>query len=175
MVYRISWREALIVFFVPMNMAFVLITIGIPILLSILLLFQLVVEAIIPIAILLATMLYVTLSNTGDGWRLDDNNLEIKSGSVLRVITIHSMEVELVEANSSWRPVLRTNGFGAPGLSTGYFTLQNGISAIVFRHLCNDRMLVLLSNNQYYIISHPGIEHLYNRIVQLGAKEKGFA
>ena len=173
-VYRIGWREALKIYFVPIDIVFILVAIGIPVLLSIILIFQIGFEAIIPITILLIIMLWATLSNIGDGWKLDNNNLEIKIGSISRVIAIDSMDVGLVESTSDWLPILRTNGFSAPGLSTGCFKLRNGINAIVFRHTYNGKALVLLSNNQYYIISHSGIENFYNRIVQFGAKTKVF-
>ncbi len=174
MLYRLGWREALAAYFVPMDIAFILIVIGIPLILSILLISQLGFEAIIPITILLSIMLWSTLTNIGDGWKLNNCNLEVRTGSNSRLIAIDSIYVGLVESRSDWLPSLRTSGFSAPGLSTGYFKLRNGKSAIVFKHLYNDKALVLQSNNQYYIFSHPGVENLYNRIVQLGAKSKVF-
>lgn len=84
---------------------------------------------------------------------------------------VSAMRVALVESSSSWRPVMRTNGYGTSRLSTGWYRLANGREAVVFRHLRSEKMVVIEAGGRYYIISHPGVEKLYAALIARGAAQ----
>lgn len=108
-------------------------------------------------------------SEAGSGWQLENNKLIIRS-SVSVTLNPAETRVALVDSAGPWRPVSKDNGFSTPGLSTGWFNLKNGEKALIFRHLNSPVMIVLESNNRYYILSHPGVEELYRKLVNLGAQ-----
>lgn len=76
-----------------------------------------------------------------------------------------------MESSSPWRLVVRTNGYGTPGLCTGWCKLANGEKAVVFRHLRPNRMVVLESEGRYYVLAHPGVEELYRLLLARGVKQ----
>ena len=63
---------------------------------------------------------------------------------------------------------MRVNGTSIPGLSYGRFKLSNGENAIYFKHLENDKMLLLSCDNDFYIFEHPDIEELYEELINRG-------
>ncbi|MGO0121744.1 hypothetical protein [Desulfothermobacter acidiphilus] len=107
---------------------------------------------------------------TGSGVWLKDGVLEIKTGlGAPMAIELKGTRVELVEAGGPWRPVLRTNGLGLPGLSTGYFKFANGKVALYFRHGEPSHEVVLESGGKYYVVAYPGVEKLYQELIARGA------
>lgn len=44
---------------------------------------------------------------------------------------------------------------------------------MVFRHLNSPQMVVLEYNDSYYVLSHPGVEELYEQLVNMGALKDG--
>lgn len=67
--------------------------------------------------------------------------------------------------------MMRTNGYGTPGLTTGWCKLANGKKAVVFRHLRPEKMVVIEAGSRYYIIRHPGVEKLYDALIARGAAQ----
>ena len=118
------------------------------------------------IGIMIATFL-----NVGNSWNLKEDTLEIKAWPISESINLSSISVTLVEDSSSWKPVLRENGYGSPGLSSGWFKLENGNEAIVFKHSESSKILIVFSNERYYLIIHPGVEELYQELIIRGVKQ----
>lgn len=112
----------------------------------------------------------VAWPQAGAGWQLTDGKLKIRAWPVATTLDVSAMRVALVESSSPWQPVMRTNGYGTPGLITGWCKLANGKKAVVFRHLRHDKMLVLEAGGRYYIVTHPGVEKLYETLIAQGAK-----
>jgi len=52
----------------------------------------------------------------------------------------------------------KTFGTGMLEVGMGYFRLENGIKAVVFRHRDSEELLVINSSGGYYVIIHPGVE-----------------
>jgi hypothetical protein len=102
-----------------------------------------------------------------------DDKLELNTWSVAEQIELSSISMQLVDSSSLWQPELRENGYGTPGLSSGWFRLKNGKSALLFRHDYSLKMLLLCSNSGYYVISHPGVENLYQNLLEKGVKQNG--
>lgn len=111
----------------------------------------------VTVAFLLIIFLASSWPQAGSGWRLTDERLELKAWPVSTTLDLKGMRVALVDSSSPWRPVVRTNGYGTPGLTTGWCKLANGEKAVVFRHLRTDRMLVLEVGGRYYTLAHPGV------------------
>lgn len=104
----------------------------------------------------------------GSGWQLNDSQLSVKAWPVSKEINLKSAQILLADSSSQWQPVVRTNGYGISGLRTGWFKLRNGKEAVVFSHLSTDKLLVIKSGDCYYILVHPGVELLYNKLVSQG-------
>ncbi len=182
MSYQVDYPAVLKANFIPFDPVMYLIFIGFPVCLLILFAFRKRMSDRLGygwIALLLAAFMPLLLvflmdiSVVGSGWRLEDGKLIVKTFAGSKTMDIHGINVALEGKSSSWRPVGRENGYGAPGLGTGWFRLENGKKAIVFRHLNSPQMVVLEYNNSYYVISHPGVEELYWRLVDLGAQKDG--
>lgn len=118
--------------------------------------------------------LALSWSEVGSGYELEDNLLKLKPPPVSTTIKLQTTEVVLVKASGPWQPTLRINGYGTPGLSTGWFKLRNGKKAVVFRHLSPSKMVVLKSEGRYYVLAHPGVEKLYTELLRYGARENSF-
>lgn len=125
MSYQISYLSVLKALFIPVDIVFLFLTAGIPLFIIAMVLRHLKktnnrrylgMTLGLVIVIPLLAMLVVSLTNAGDGWRLEDDKLIIKAA--------------LVDTSGPWQPVLREKGFGSPGLSTGWFKLQNGNKAV---------------------------------------------
>jgi len=114
-------------------------------------------------------LLALCLSQQGAGWQLTNDTLKIKTSTRI-TLNLKSLNVGLAENTSLWKPVIRTNGFGSPGLETGWFKLANGKKAIVFQHLSSSKMVVIVNGNDCYVLSHPGVEKLYNALISKGVK-----
>ena len=106
----------------------------------------------------------------GSGWQFTDGELKLWAWPVSTTLAVGETQVALVEGSSPWRPVRRTNGYGTPGLCTGWCRLANGEKAVVFRHLRPEKMVVLETGGDYYILRHPGVERLYEALIREGAK-----
>ncbi|MEW6171606.1 MAG: PH domain-containing protein [Bacillota bacterium] len=119
--------------------------------------------------ILITILLFGIWPQEGAGWRLTDGKLKIRAWPVSTTLDTKKIRAALVESSSPWRPVMRTNGYGTPGLCTGWCRLANGKKAVVFRHLRPPEMVLIEAGSRYYIISHPGIEKLYDALIAQGA------
>jgi len=125
----------------------------------------------VTIAFLLSIELLTSWPQAGSGWRLTDGGLELKAWPVSATLDLKGTRAALVESSSPWRPVRRTNGYGTAGLTTGWCKLANGEKAVVFRHLRPRRMVVLESEDRYYVLAHPGVEELYRLLLARGVKQ----
>ncbi len=91
------------------------------------------------------------------GYELCDHELHIKAWPVDEVVHLDNSTVLLTESGE-WRPKIRTFGTGMLEVGMGYFRLENGIKAVVFRHMDSEKLLVINSSGGYYVIIHPGVE-----------------
>lgn len=126
------------------------------------------------LAVTISFLLILPLASwpqAGSGWRLTDEGLELKAWPVSATLDLKGTRAALVDSSSPWRPVVRTNGYGTPGLCTGWCKLANGRKAVVFRHLRPSRMAVLESQGRYYVLAHPGVEELYRLLLARGVKQ----
>lgn len=98
------------------------------------------------------------------GWELEGHRLSIVAPPVSTTIDVRGAKLSLADLDSPWRPTLRTNGYGTSDLSTGWFKLANGEKTVVFRHLSPEKLLVIESQDSYYVLAHPGVDELYERL-----------
>jgi len=179
--YQVDYPAVLKALFVPFDPVMYLIFAGFPLGLLVLFLIRkktgecpgylwiiLLLSILVPFVIIMG----VSWLEAGSGWRLENGKLIIKA-SVRATLDLAETRVALVESTGSWRPARKDGGFSASGLSMGWFKLKNGEKALVFRHLNSPVMVILESNNRYYVLSHPGVEELYQRLVNLGAQKDG--
>lgn len=128
--------------------------------------------AIFSIVVPLIVAIILSFSYWGDGWILEDNYLEIKAPPIYDTIDIFAAEAMLIDSsNPLWQTAGRTNAVGLPKLSIGRHRISNGKSAIVFRHMNSDKTIVIKSDEQYFLIAHPGVEVLYQEMVERGVAE----
>ena len=106
-------------------------------------------------------------SQVGSGWTLEGNNLRVKAFET-RNIQLSETEIDLVDIKGQWQLGRKRVGYNSGDLHFGFFYLKNEKSAIVFQHLASPKMLVILFNNEYIVLSHPGIENLYNELLSRG-------
>lgn len=119
----------------------------------------------------LAMFAYSGYTMQGTGWRVEGDKLVLKAWPVTEVVELSSARAALLDQTSAWRPTIRTYGHGTPGLTTGRCNLANGKKAIVFRHEYSAKMLLLQVSNQYYLISHPGVEELAAELARRGVPD----
>ncbi|HET6419501.1 MAG TPA: hypothetical protein VFG19_05045 [Geobacteraceae bacterium] len=109
----------------------------------------------------------------GDGWRLEGNKLTFKAWEEHAIIDLSATRITLADTVGPWQPVRSTYRYGTPGLTAGWFTLQNGEKAVIFYHRKPTKMLVLFYDNRIFILAHPGVERLYHELIALGVREQG--
>lgn len=112
--------------------------------------------------------------SVGAGWQLGEDELTLTAWPVSETIELARMKIMLTDSGDAWKPILRTNGYGTPGLSTGWFKLANGEKAAVFYHAGSDKMLVIQANERYYLIAHPGVGELYQYLIAKGVEKGDF-
>lgn len=181
MSYQVDYPAVLKALFIPFDPVMIMIFIGYPLGLLVLFLFRkktgdqlgylwvvLLLSALVPILLIMG----MSWAEAGSGWRLEKGKLILRA-SVSATLDPVETRVALVESSGPWRPVRKNNGYGTPGLSTGWFRLKNGEKAVVFRHLNSPQMVVMEYNDRYYVVSHPGVEELYQQLVDLGAHKLG--
>lgn len=122
-------------------------------------------------AVVLTTIFAAPLLSVGSGWQLGENELTIEAMPVTDTIAFSQMKIMLTDPKGPWKPVLRTNGYGTPGLSTGWFKLANGKKAVVFYHTGASKVLIVSAQERYYLIAHPGVERLYNNLIRKGVEK----
>jgi hypothetical protein len=175
--YQLDYFAVIKAFFVPVSPIFLFLLLG-PIAISAFVVYRitskyrlaiLLASAVMPILILS----YISFSEVGSGWNLDRGSLKLKAPPVFATIELPDARVGLVEASGPWQPSLRVGGSSKPGLATGWFKLQNGEKAVVFRHLHPAKMLVLEYQGEFYILQHPGVEELYDELIARGAQPTG--
>ncbi|MBO8183384.1 MAG: hypothetical protein H0Z28_11435 [Archaeoglobus sp.] len=89
-----------------------------------------------------------------------DGKLHVKAWPVDEFVDLRNAEIILTNS-SEWRPKIRTFGEGTTYLGMGYYKLENGVKAVVFRHKNSDSFVVINASGKYYVIIHPGVEKLY--------------
>lgn len=120
----------------------------------------------------LTTILLITgAAQVGAGWQLENAHLKIKTAAAPARLDLEKTSIMLAASPGPWQPVKRTNGYGTPGLTTGWCKLRNGKEAAVFRHLQSALVLVLISEGRYYVLAHPGVEELYYHLIARGVKQ----
>jgi hypothetical protein len=184
MSYQMTYAEVLKAVFVPPDFLVYLAVIGVPLLLIIMLLWQWKQGTVnrrhlwplgLALVIAVAAPLGVSVPTIGAGWQLSGGGqLGIKAPPVTATLDLAETKAALLEYSGPWRPVRRTNGFGAPGMTTGWCRLANGEKAVVFRHQKSDRMVVLESEGRYYVLAHPGVDELYEHLVSWGVRPGDF-
>ncbi len=97
------------------------------------------------------------------GYEVSDGKLHIKAWPVDEVVDLKNAKIILTNS-SEWRPKIRTFGEGATYLAMGYYKLENGVDAVVFRHKNSDSFVVINASGKYYVIIHPEVERLYKEI-----------
>lgn len=179
MSYQLDYFEVIKAIFLPVDIVFLLVAVGIPLFIIPVAwyatktmpnkIYQGMILA--PVLIIpIATLLFMGYSNVGSGWQLNDDKLQIKAWPVEETIDLATAQIALEETSGPWKPAWRTNGYGTAGLGTGWFILQNGQEAVVFYHQTPTKILVLQSGEQYYLLAHPGVEELYGKIVGQGVE-----
>lgn len=121
---------------------------------------------------LTAVFLITGTSQVGAGWQLENDHLKIKTAAAPARLDLGKTSILLAASPGPWQPAKRTNGYGTPGLTTGWCKLQNGKEAVVFRHLQSASVVVLVSEGRYYVLAHPGVEELYHRLTARGVKHE---
>lgn len=111
----------------------------------------------------------------GNGWKINDYQLKMNTYGTSNVINIADMNIGMVKANSQWWPIKRNKGIGIPSLLVGGATMRNGKTASVFYYKNPNKMLLIESNQKYYIIAKPNIGALYSELVRLGVHQVKFA
>lgn len=95
----------------------------------------------IPMAVLFVALLalfgYITYSSRHVQFEVDDDALHLRGDLYGRKISLSHLklaEARVVNLNENdpLRPVLRKNGAGMPGYSSGWFRLRNGEEALLF-------------------------------------------
>jgi len=122
-------------------------------------------------------MLYIspTLIKTFSGWdwygyELYDHKLHIKAWPVDEVINLKNSTAFLTKSKE-WRPKIRVFGIGMREIGMGYFKLENGVKAVVFRYEDSEEFVVINANGKYYVIIHPGVDKLYREILKVRKNE----
>ena len=118
--------------------------------------------------LVLIISVFPAITRVGVGWSLNDDTLTINAPPANATVYLSDCRITLVDSSSNWRASVRVNGTSMPGLSYGRFKLNNGENAIYFRHLNNQKMLLLSCDNDFYIIEHPNIEELYEELINRG-------
>ncbi len=128
------------------------------------------VRIIILVILIALPMLYILpiLVNTLLGWQwygyeLRDHKLHIKAWPVDEIIDLNDSKVFLTKSEE-WRPKIRVFGIGMHEIGMGYFKLENGIKAVVFRYENSEEFVVINASGKYYVIIHPGVDRLYREI-----------
>lgn len=123
------------------------------------------------VMVVLATIVGISLLYTGSGWLLEDGGFRIKANpGPPALVELKNARIALVESTGPWQPTLRMRGLGLPGVSIGRFRFKNGKEALYFRHLKAPKAVVLESEDRYYVLSYPGVEELYRKLIARGAQ-----
>lgn len=120
--------------------------------------------------VLLWTVILTTTSISG--WTISGDNFYFQSLIASKRVKIASMEIAMIDSDSGWYPNWRTFGVGLPGLCLGYFRAENKNSLLVFEHLSDGKLLLIIAEDKFYIIGHAGVEKLYVELIRMGAKER---
>ncbi|SHJ36102.1 PH domain-containing protein [Propionispora hippei] len=179
MAYQLTYLDVLQALFIPFNMSFWALNMGIYIIIGFILWrgtismkkWYRVMLVLASVIIFLLAMFLVGVSNEGDGWQLSEQEIRIKAWPIEETADLKTVQIALVSPWSEWQPTLRTNGYSVPGLSTGWFKLRNGKKAAIFYHQNPPDMLLLKSGDTYYILAHPGVRELYMKLLQQGVKK----
>lgn len=110
-------------------------------------------------------------SEVGSGWTLEGNNQLIVKAFEIRNIQLSEAKVDLVDSTGQWQLSRKRVGYNSDDLNIGFFYLRNGKPSMVFHHLTSPKTLLILANNEYIVLSHPGIETLYYELLNRGVQK----
>jgi len=121
---------------------------------------------ILPALYVSPTLVKVLLGWDWYGYELHDHELHIRAWPVDEFVDLTNSTVFLTKSEE-WRPKIRVFGTGMKEIGMGYFKLENGIKAVVFRHKDSEEFVVINASVKYYVIIHPGVEELYGEIIKV--------
>lgn len=106
------------------------------------------------------------------GWTLDRETLHIQA-LAKSDIAISTAQIALVPTQSGgpWRRPAGQVGLHYSTVDIGTYKLQNGKTATIFYYDNPQYVMILFSENHYYVLSHPGVELLYEELKQRGVGE----
>lgn len=99
------------------------------------------------------------LSEAGTGWSLHHGTVQIETGFGTRMFPAKTLHSVWVSRSGPYALSVRTNGTSARYYHTGYYTLRNGKSALVFEY-GQHPVLALFSPSGMGLLSTPGIRRL---------------
>ena len=108
-------------------------------------------------------MVVMVYNLTESGYSLKNNILSVRAPFSSKDIDLTSATVKLV-CTEEWRLERKISGINLWNLFSGYFRLANGEKAMVFRYGQSVNSVVIVYKNQNYLITHPGVENLYEKI-----------
>ena len=176
MEYQLSFIDVFKSLFFPADYFFVLTFLGAPIFVAVVIYHSIKNRtaqlAIIVAGIVIPSLItfFALLPVNGSGWKFEEDELAVKAWPIKDSIKLSSVKTMINNVPGNWEPSRRTRGYGTPGLGTGWFKLRNGKEAVVFKHGFSTKVVVIYTNDRYYVFSHPGVEKLYNELIKRGAK-----
>ncbi|NOQ95392.1 MAG: hypothetical protein GQ555_02110 [Desulfobacterales bacterium] len=98
---------------------------------------------------------YIAYSSKTVQFEISKEGLNIRGGFYKRLIPAESIIVEKskqidIGKESSYKPILRTNGIGLPGYASGWFKLRNGEKALLF--ITNPSRVVYIATREGYSV-----------------------
>lgn len=126
------------------------------------------------IIIALSIVLFTDLAIWRSGWKIDGEKLYFKAQFYSDCIDISSMHIGFVSINSEWWPKKRNIGADLPRLAIGKYSMKNQNMALVFNYKNQRELLLISSNGRYYLIGYPEAKMLYEKLINIGARENEF-
>lgn len=98
---------------------------------------------------------YIAYSSRTIQFEISKEGLNIRGGFYQRLIPAESIIIEKskpidIGKESPYKPILRTNGIGLPGYSSGWFKLRNGEKALLF--ITNPSRVVYIATREGYSV-----------------------
>lgn len=106
----------------------------------------------------------------GQGYKIRDSTLYLKTTEAQATIIIPEASIKLVKKDTEWQ-VKKRSGFGTCHLLTGWCELKSGKKALVFAHRPSLYRVIIQEKENYYVLAHPGVEELYQELIKRGARE----
>lgn len=129
-----------------------------------------IVAIIVPIPLIL--LMFFVSPSSSTGWVLDKETLHIKT-LAKSDIDISTAQIALIPIQSSgpWRRPAGQVGLHYSAVDIGTYKLQNGKTATIFYYDKPQSAMIVFSGNHYYVLSHPGVELLYEELKRRGVGE----